>query len=100
MTVDDVRKRWMPNASAHEIVRRVQDAVCATGLPICGSLYHITDGQNVEGYQAGAPGCPADVWNPQGLDFQSPTFWQQFEQKAQLEKQIGSECEYPAAIWC
>ena len=51
----------------------------------------MTDGQNVAGHEAGAPGCPADVWNPQGLDFQSPDFWQRFEAKALLEKEIGSE---------
>eukprot|EP01052_Picozoa_sp_SAG31_P010118 SAG31_NODE_545_length_14238_cov_15.518849_5_plen_194_part_00 len=70
MTVDDVRKRWMPTASPREIVRRIQNASRTTGIPICGSLYHITDGQNIAGYEAGAPSCPADVWNPQGLDFQ------------------------------
>ena len=40
MTVDDVRKRWLPTAPPREIVRRIQDATRATGIPICGSLYH------------------------------------------------------------
>ena len=40
MTVDDVRKRWLPTTPPREIVRRIQDATRATGIPICGSLYH------------------------------------------------------------
>ena len=31
------------------------------------------------------------MWNPQGLDFQAADFWDKFERKARLEKEIGSE---------
>ena len=43
-TVDDVRDRWMPTATPREIVARVKACVARHGIPIIGSLYHVSDG--------------------------------------------------------
>lgn len=81
LTVDDFRAAvtWgTPHASPREIVRNVQQAVRATGLPVCGGLYHISDGT-------------FDPGLPQQLDFEMPDFWQRMEEKVPLEKEIGAE---------
>ena len=64
--MDDFRAAvtWgTPHASPREIVRNVQQAVRAVGLPVCGGLYHISDGDFNPGL-------------PQQLDFEMPNFWQ------------------------
>lgn len=81
LTVDDFRAAvtWgTPHASPREIVRNVQQAVRATGMPISGGLYHISDGT----YDPGLP---------QQLDFEMPGFWQKLEEKIPLEAEIGAE---------
>eukprot|EP01048_Picozoa_sp_COSAG05_P018035 COSAG05_NODE_2568_length_2888_cov_3.537469_1_plen_263_part_00 len=82
MTVDDFRKRWLTHMSPHEIVRRIQDASRSIGMPICGSLYHLCDGQYVDG---------TGDWNPQKLDFEQRDFWEKLDEKLPLDKAIGSE---------
>ena len=81
LTVDDFRAAvtWgTPHAQPREIVRNIQQAVRSTGLPVCGGLYHISDGT-------------FDPGLPQQLDFEMPNFWQKMEEKVPLEKEIGSE---------
>ena len=59
------------------IVARVKACVARYGVPIIGSLYHISDG---------GPPC-----GPQGLDYQQPDFWERVREKLQLEREMGSE---------
>ena len=106
LTVDDFRAAvsWgSPHASPRELVRIAQQASRATGVKICGGLYHISDGT-------------FDPGLPQQLDFEMPGtlpfflchvgqhpapsaellfspvgFWQKIEEKMPLEAEIGSE---------
>ena len=62
LTVDDFRAAvsWgSPHASPRELVRIAQQASRATGVKICGGLYHISDGT-------------FDPGLPQQLDFEMP----------------------------
>jgi hypothetical protein len=44
MTVDDFRVRWFPEENYETIVEKVVNASTKAGVPVLGSLYHVTDG--------------------------------------------------------
>jgi len=82
MTIADLRfGGYYPDYLGDDhVVCAVQAACAQTGLQVIGSLLHITDG-----------GPPLGPSSYTGLDFNSPTFWQQLKKVLSREKLIGSE---------
>lgn len=86
MTVDDFRKRWFAGKPYEYVAQQVNSCVQRSGLPIVGSLYHVTDGDQ---------GTPDRRMHNDGtrydLDLKDSDFWEEMGRRMDFDKAIGSE---------
>lgn len=89
MSVDDFRVRWFPRETYAQIIWEVQQRIERYGVPIVGSLLHVTDGDGRPGTGTArrmhSDGLPYD------LDFADPNFWDEMQRRLRMQRQLGAE---------
>ena len=85
VSVDDFRGKWFPGEPYDIVVARVNEAIAASGVPVVGALYHVTDGDQ---------GTPDRRMHKDGtrldLDFHDVDVWEEMARRLDLDAAIGA----------